>query len=64
LLALISSKSNKVKIAALDTINSLTSQGFEIGNSVEKIRAAVSSVRNTADSVSVMALDSLEKKLQ
>jgi HEAT repeat protein len=64
LLALVSSKSNEVKIAALDTINSLMSQGFEIDNSVEKIRAAVSSVRNTADSVSVMALDSLEKKLR
>jgi hypothetical protein len=63
LLDLINAKSCDVRTAALDTINSLISQGFDAGEHVEKIRSAVLLTKNTADSISMKVLDSLEKKL-
>ncbi|MBQ1556971.1 MAG: hypothetical protein IIZ69_01930, partial [Pseudomonas sp.] len=63
LLKLLSSEINEVKIAALDSINSRISLGFDIGDSGGKIRSAVSTARGSAGVVVSRMLDSLEKKL-
>ena len=63
LLKLLSSEINEVKIAALDSINSRISLGFDIGDSGGKIRSAVSTARGSAGVVVSTMLDSLEKKL-
>lgn len=63
LLKLLSSEINEVKMAALDSINSRISLGFDIGDSGGKIRSAISTARGSAGVVVSRMLDSLEKKL-
>jgi hypothetical protein len=64
LLGLLRVEDDEVKVAALDTISDLLTQGFKVeGQQVESIRQAVQSVRARAGSVAGMALDSLSKKL-
>lgn len=63
LLELLSSESDEVKIAALDSVNSRLSLGFVVGESAGRVRSAVNAARGSAGIVASMMLDSLEKKL-
>ncbi|SFU80294.1 hypothetical protein SAMN05216350_105231 [Polaromonas sp. YR568] len=63
LLKLLSSDSDEVKIAALDSVNSRLSLGYVVGESAERIRSVIDSARGSAGAVVSMMLDSLEKKL-
>lgn len=63
LMKLLSSESNEVKIAALDSINSRISLGFDFGEGSEQIRAAIEAIRGSAGIVVRKVLDSLENRI-
>lgn len=63
LIKLLSSESDEVKIAALDSINSRLSFGFVVDNHIEKIRSVIKVARLSTGILVSMMLDSLEKKL-
>lgn len=63
LLELIAVQNDEVKISALDSMNSLLSLGFDLGNSAGRIRSSIEAARNSAGAVASMVLDSLENKL-
>jgi hypothetical protein len=63
LLELMAVENDEVKMSALDSINSRLSLGAAIGESAEKIRAAIKAARKSAGIVASIVLDSLEKRL-
>lgn len=64
LLRLIESNGGIVRIAALDAMSSLVSQGLDVRDSVDEILVAIEKTRPNADSVDRIALDALEDRLR